>query len=283
MGRVSRYLLRRPGLFLLGLLSILLVSFLGNAISLGYLEFLKLREHWRERFVVRVFFKEGLGEEDMEKAREFAASLRVARVVFVSPEEAKKRFLERTGLAQENVKDIPFPPSLEVIPERIEDLPSIVERLRGNPSFGEILYGGQEVESFLRLFRLFIRFGFGFLLGILGFGVFVVVVVTALGAQLRKRELEVLSLVGATGGFSFIPFLLEGVLAGLCGGVGAYLLTLFFLVPFLQLAGEVFPGFLWVDVEALLFPLLFLDLAGGCGMGALGASFGYWGVWRKRR
>ncbi len=284
MGRVSRYVLRRPGLFLVGFLSLLLVGFLVNAVFVGYLEFSRLREHWRERFVVRAFFREGLsGEKIQEVEKEVVAYPHVARVVFVSPEEAKKRFLERTGISPEHVGDISFPASLEVVPERIEDLVDIVSRLRENPSFEEVLYGGQEVERFLHLFQLFVRFSGGFLLAVLAFGVFVVVVITAFGVHLRRREVEVLSLVGATKGFSAAPFLLEGVLLGLGGGVGAYLLTSFLFLPFLRLVGEVFPGFLWVEVEELLLPILLLDLGGGLGIGVLGSTLGYWGVRRRVR
>lgn len=284
MGRVTRYVLRRPGFFLGGFLSVLLVFFLVNAVSLGYLELLRLREHWKERFTVRAFFQEGTKEEVMREVERKVATLpRVARVTFVSPEEAKKRFLERTGLAQEAVEDISFPASLEIVPRRIEDLLGVVRELEGNPSFAEVLYGGQEVENFLRLFTLFVRFGGGFLLGVLGFGVFIVVVITAFSVQLRKREVEVLSLVGATGGFTLSPLLLEGVLFGLCGGIGAYLCTTFFFIPLIRLVGDVFPGFLWVGVEEFLLPLFALDLLGGCGVGVLGTLLGYWGMRRGIR
>lgn len=284
MGRVARYVLRRPGLFLVGFLSVLLAFFLVNAVSLGYFELLRLREHWQERFTVRAFFQEGTKEEVMQEVeKKMATSPRVARVTFVPPEEAKRRFLERTGLAQETVADVSFPASLEIVPRRIEDLLDIVRELEKDPSFAEVLYGGQEVEHFLRLFRLFVRFGGGFLLGVLGFGVFIIVVTTFFSVQLRKREVEVLSLVGATSGFALSPLLLEGVLFSLCGGIGAYLCTVSFLVPLIRLVGDIFPGFLWVGVEEFLLPLFALDLLGGCAMGVLGTVLGYWGVRRSIR
>lgn len=284
MGHTLRYALRKPGLFLVGVASVLLSGFLMNVLSVGYLEMVKLREHWRDRFVVRAFFQENVTEsEAQEVERQIAALSWVAQVVFVSPEEAKERFLARTGLSPESVADVPFPASLEVTPKRIEDLVAIVRNLEGHPAFSAVLYGGEDVERFLRLFRFLLRFGGGVFLGVLGFGVFVIVVVTVLGVQLRRKEVEVLTLVGAPGGFSLAPLLLEGVLFGLSGGIGAYLLSFFFLLPLLRLAGEVFPGFLWVEPEAFLVPLVLLDLCGGCGIGVLGVLFGYWGVRRKTR
>ncbi|MEN3202574.1 MAG: permease-like cell division protein FtsX [Atribacterota bacterium] len=279
MGRISRYILRKPALFFMGALSTFLVLFLINTISLGYLEFSKLREHWRERFMVRAFFREDVSEETMHKvAKEIAASFYITQVVLVPPEEAKKRFLERTGLSPESVEGVSFPASLEVVPKYIENLLDIVRELKENPSFGEVLYGGQEVENFLRLFQLFVRFSRGFFLGVLGFGVCVIVVITAFSVQLRRREVAVLSLVGATDGFAFSPFFLEGILFGLCGGIGAYLCAAFFLFPLLRLAEEVFPGFFGVQIEEHLLWLFVLDLLGGCGMGMVGTLFGYLGV-----
>ncbi len=283
MGRVSRYMLRRPGLFVLSTLSVLLVGVLVNAAVFGYLEAVRLREHWRERFTIRAIFREDVRREFMEQIREeVARHPLVGQVVLVSPEEARARFLERLGLSEGEVAGVSFPASLEVVPRHVEDLPEIAAILREEGTFVEVFYGGKEVEGFLRLFRLLLKALSGFLLGVLGFGVFVIVVTTALTVQLRGREVEVLSLVGAPSAFSLAPFLFEGLFGGLLGGAGAYLLSLAFFVPFFRLVGEAFPGFLWVNVEELLVVLLPLDLGVGCGVGILGVLLGHWRARRRR-
>lgn len=284
MSRASRYVLRRPGLFIVGFLSILLVGILVNAVVFGYLEMTKLREHWRERFTIRAFFREDVDKESRERQqKDVAAHPLVERAILVSPEEARRRFLEHMGLQEEDLQGVSFPSSLEIVVRRIEDLPGFVQDLLQKEVFEEVLYGGKGVENFLHLFRLLMRSGGLFLLSVLGFGVFVIVVITAFGVQLREKEVRVLSLVGATSGFSRAPFLLEGVLAGLCGGAGAYLTSFAFLIPFLRLVEGVFPGFFWVNGEELLVPFLALDLGGGCFVGVLGAILGYWGTRRKAR
>jgi len=283
MGRVSRYMLRRPGLFVLSTLSVLLVGVLVNAAVFGYLEAVRLREHWRERFTIRAIFREDVRREFMEQIREeVARHPLVGQVVLVSPEEARARFLERLGLSEGEVAGVSFPASLEVVPRHVEDLPEIAAILREEGTFVEVFYGGKEVEGFLRLFRLLLKALSGFLLGVLGFGVFVIVVTTALTVQLRGREVEVLSLVGAPSAFSLAPFLFEGLFGGLLGGAGAYLLGLAFFVPFFRLVGEAFPGFLWVNVEELLVVFFPLDLGVGCGVGVLGVLLGHWRARRRR-
>lgn len=282
MGRVSRYLFRKPGLFVLAFLGVFLSQLLLNVVTFTYVETVKLRGSWRERFVVRAFFRGTLSSESMDGVRlSLATHPLVERVVFVSPEEAKERLQNRLGLGEEEFPETLLPASLEIYLKNIEDLPDFVRGLQKNDAFEEVLYGGREVESFLRLLRLLTGVGGVFLLFVLGFAVFVVVVVTAFGVRLRSREVRVLSLVGATEGFSRAPFLWEGFLSGLCGGIGAFVVSVLFLAAFLRLVEGAFPGFVRVNLEEVLLPLFLLDLTGGCGVGILGASLGFWKARRE--
>jgi cell division transport system permease protein len=87
----------------------------------------------------------------------------------------------------------------------------------------------------------------------------------------RRREIEVMKLVGATNWFVRGPFMLEGLICGLAGS----LLAVFFLVigkavalPAIlpKLSGD-------ADVHALAFPLVALVLLGtGLGLGAIGSG-----------
>jgi cell division transport system permease protein len=87
----------------------------------------------------------------------------------------------------------------------------------------------------------------------------------------RRREIEVMKLVGATNWFVRGPFMLEGLLCGLAGS----LLAVFFLVigkavalPSIlpHLSGD-------ADVHAMAFPLVSLALlATGLALGAVGSG-----------
>jgi cell division transport system permease protein len=87
----------------------------------------------------------------------------------------------------------------------------------------------------------------------------------------RRREIEVMKLVGATNWFVRGPFMLEGLFCGLAGS----LLAVFFMMlgkaialPAIlpHLSGD-------ADVKALAFPLTALILVGmGLGLGAVGSG-----------
>jgi cell division transport system permease protein len=88
----------------------------------------------------------------------------------------------------------------------------------------------------------------------------------------RRREIEVMKLVGATNWFVRGPFMIEGLLCGL----GGSLLAVFFLLLGKEIA---LPAILHnalssdASVHALAFPLTSLILVGmGLGLGALGSG-----------
>jgi cell division transport system permease protein len=88
----------------------------------------------------------------------------------------------------------------------------------------------------------------------------------------RRREIEVMKLVGATNWFVRGPFMLEGLLCGIAGAVGAVVLLILgkeIALPSL-LAGPLNAG---DDVNALSFSLNALILIGtGLILGAAGSG-----------
>src|SRR5207237_6995500 len=88
----------------------------------------------------------------------------------------------------------------------------------------------------------------------------------------RRREIEVMKLVGATNWFVRGPFMIEGLICGVAGA----LLAIFFLILGKQIALPAinYHGFSDApDVHAWSFPLTALILLGmGLGLGAVGSG-----------
>ena len=88
----------------------------------------------------------------------------------------------------------------------------------------------------------------------------------------RRREIEVMKLVGATNWFVRGPFMLEGLLCGLAGAIGAIILLILgkaIVLPSL-LHGPLNAG---SDVKALAFELNALVIIGvGLALGAAGSG-----------
>jgi cell division transport system permease protein len=85
----------------------------------------------------------------------------------------------------------------------------------------------------------------------------------------RRREIEVMKLVGATNWFVRGPFMIEGLLAGLIGAVGALILLLLGRTIFLGHVIHLHES----EVHAWAFPFhVLIVLGAGLLLGALGSG-----------
>ncbi|MBT8335623.1 MAG: ABC transporter permease [Gemmatimonadetes bacterium] len=189
----------------------------------------------------------------------------VSEVIFVSKDSALARAQRDLSDFQEVFAGLeinPLPASLEVRladgsrdPGTVELIASIAEAL---PIVEDVQFGREWVDRLDTLRRLAGAASLG-----LGFA-FAVVAALIIGTALRiaifarRDEIYVMRLVGARDGFIRRPFLLEGFLTGLAGGVVAVLLT--------GLAYRLVGRFLF-DVEWLPFAWVLGGLAVGTVLG----------------
>ena len=218
-------------------------------VSLFMLLFVNLEnaaENWSEKVQVTVYFdKELTPQEQTDLKNRVQALPGTSRVNWVSREEAFKRFkgrLKGQETLLEGIRPEVLPASLEVSLKKTnrstESVGAYVTKLKALPGIGEIQYGEEWVRRF-NTFLTFMRIVGGLL------GIFLVIAVTfivsntiQLTIYARRDELEVMSLVGATRLFIKMPFLLEGLLQGIAGGVSALLLLLAVHMLFLHNAGN---------------------------------------------
>jgi cell division transport system permease protein len=159
---------------------------------------------------------------------EIRAYPEVAAVTYVPPQEAYQRFHERLGRDADLLEGLGaevLPASLEIRlkPERRQDTAAVVERLGRNQAFGELHYAREWLERF-EAFLLLLRTVGAALGGFLVLAALVIVTNTIkLTLYARQDELEAMTMVGATSLFIKLPYLIEGALQGLCGGLLALL------------------------------------------------------------
>lgn len=150
----------------------------------------------------------------------------VAAVSYVSPAAALARFKSRladdASLLEGVDRDL-LPASFELAlkPEfrNQEGIDKVIERLDNTLVVEDLRYGQKWLERF-NSFVDMLRFVSLVLGGFLLFAaLFIVSNTIKLTLYARRDELEIMALVGATMRFIKIPFLLEGALQGLLGGI----------------------------------------------------------------
>jgi cell division transport system permease protein len=155
---------------------------------------------------------------------EIRAYPEVADVTYVSRQEAYQRFKRRLGNDADLLDGLGadvLPASLEIRlkPELRQETTAVVERLSRNKAFGELHYGREWLERF-EAFLLLLRTIASTLGGFLVLAALVIVANTIkLTLYARQDELEAMTMVGATALFIKLPYLIEGALQGLFGGI----------------------------------------------------------------
>ena len=231
----------------------------------------------KDELLVKVFFctdatcgKEVTTKQINAVAAKLEANPLVKDVRFVSKREALERMKKRAPELVEKLPANPLPDAEEIVPVKGEYTARIAQSLRPLPAGVEkVTYGQKTAERILDVARL-IEFLFLVAIAILLTASTVLIANTIrLSIFARRREIEVMKLVGASNWFVRGPFMLEGLICGLIGSVLAVVLLL--------LGKEIaLPELGWFDdpdVHGLAFGLNALILTGlGLLLGAAGSA-----------
>jgi len=253
------------GMFLLGLL-----------VALGSWV-VSWSDHVKRELLVKVYFdtitppKAG----QIEAVRfKLESDSRVKTVQFVSADEAIERMRKRYPDLVRNISGgNPLPASFEVHPNRAEDTQAIAESL-GPPypaGVDKVNYGAKTANRILKVATVIETVFVVAVLVLLAASTLLIANTIRLSIFSRRREIEVMKLVGATNWFVRAPFMLEGLLCGLTGALVAVILLLLgkeLALP--AILGRIDAG---SDVRAIAFVWNALILLGmGLLLGAAGSG-----------
>jgi cell division transport system permease protein len=265
---------KRPSLVLIGFLSIFFTQLIVNIFIFGYLEMEKMGKFSGQSFTIKAYFQ---SEVTDEKAQETVQKLKnlpdVSSIVFLSKEDAQKKFLEYFELTPEDfpVDENPFPLSVEIIPKRVESIPELANQVKNTGLFDDVIYGGKNVDVFVKFYHMLLSVGSIVLFLVFIFSLIVIINLIRISIQSRKEEIRVFHLIGATETFIRRPIITEGFFEGLFAGISAFLLSILvfhFLLDFLHAA---FPFFPWINLTDIMAPLLVVDTFMGGVIGILGS------------
>jgi cell division transport system permease protein len=194
----------------------------------------------------------------------------VKEVKFVSKEEALRIMAKRSPELVENVSSNPLPNALEITPRRAEDVVTIANRLERlePPGVEKVSYAKKVAERVLQVATVISSIFLIAVIVLVGASTILIANTIRLSIFARRREIEVMKLVGATNWFVRAPFMIEGLLCGLAGSAVAVLLLLLgkeFALP--SILGQIEDsgvgaiGFLW-NAAILIATGLLLGAAG---------------------
>jgi cell division transport system permease protein len=189
----------------------------------------------RAKVVVDVYLEPDATEADRQRITQIieAEAPAAGRVQFISKEQAYREERARNPEAYDLLGSNPLPDTLRVIPEN----PAEVDELRGflapespsggrtviDPAIDEVRNREEDTNKILSATRV-VKLTMGLLAVLLVLASVLLIANTIrLSLYARRREVEVMKLVGATDWFIRWPFVIEGVLVGALGGILAVL------------------------------------------------------------
>jgi cell division transport system permease protein len=204
---------------------------LGSTIGLGTWV-LSYRDHIKKQLLVKVYFNLDATPRQINRVgAKFDPKVNplVQKIVFVPKTEALARMKKRNPeFFKGGLSYNPLPDAYEITPKQGEFISQISAQLRPPPpGVDEVNNGGKTSKRVLRVGGVI---SIVFLVGV----ILLVIASTMLIANTirlsifsRRREIEVMKLVGATNWFVRGPFMVEGLLCGLGGALAAVILLIF--------------------------------------------------------
>jgi cell division transport system permease protein len=206
---------------------------------------------------------------------------RIRSVSYVSKGQALTKYKQDPNIPPDMINNLegqnPLPASIDVDVKNINDLNSVAGDVQGLPLLdkqGATNYRKEVIDKVV-LFSRFVGIAGTVLLASLGaVAVFIIMMSIRTAVFVRRKEIEVMKLVGATDWFVRGPFLMEGMLAGLLASILAVIVVAGGYHPFVDKVKGAVP-FLPLAYDGNFLGQLCLEMgAVGIALGALGSYLG---------
>ena len=229
----------------------------------------------KRELAVHVFIADTASTKQINELRVLLESderVKPGGITFISKERALQIMRKRSPELTSDLPSNPLPASFDVVPKRGEDTEAIAVKVQKSrlAAVDEVRYGKEVSERILQIAR---AIQIVFLIAVfvlLAASTILIANTIRLSVHARRREIEVMKLVGASNWYVRGPFMLEGLLTGLVGSVAAVVL--------LFVSREIaIPRMLTIqndpDVQALAFAwTAAILIMGGLAIGALGSG-----------
>ncbi|MEG6523068.1 permease-like cell division protein FtsX [Desulfotomaculum sp. 1211_IL3151] len=237
----------------------------------------KLTSSMESSVEITAFLNEDVGKVERDTIEEKIKNTPdVASVEFIPKEQAlqdmKKSFGDRAELLESMEDSNPLPDAFRVKTTEAESVPSVAKALEKIDGIEQARYGQGVVEKLLTITH-WVRLASAATLTLLTLAAgFLIATTIRMSVFARRREIGIMKILGATNWFVRFPFLMEGIILGLTGGLLAVLVVdlgylslikrLQISIPFIQLM---------TDQNTLL-----TILGGMIGLGVLIGALGSW-------
>ena len=221
---------RAPVLSALSITTIAFSLFAFGLFGLVALNIRKALTQVEDRVEIRAFVIDGTTAEVTSAAiGDIAAFPEVSSVKLVTQEQALARARQELGEFSDVFDAGILPASLDIrLKEGFRDpttVKAVAERMRSYEFIEDVRFGEEWVQKLYRIRNIATLAGIVLGLTFAAVAVIIIGSTIRMAVLARAREISIMRLVGATDAFVRSPFLIEGAMKGMLGGLLALLLT----------------------------------------------------------
>lgn len=197
--------------------------------------------YFESRPQVAAFFKNEVQKEDIDKLKnELMATNKTSSIKFVSKEDALKIYKEQNKddpLLLELVTADILPASLEISTVKISDLSEISNMLKSSPLVSDVVFQKDLVSVLISWTDALRKIGIGLIIVLSVVSVFIMAIIIGIKISHKRKDIEIMRLIGAGGWYIRWPFVFEGIFYGTIGAILGWAIAsgaLWYATPFLS-------------------------------------------------
>ncbi|WP_072916071.1 permease-like cell division protein FtsX [Desulforamulus aeronauticus] len=238
----------------------------------------KLAQSVESSVEITAFLKEDVGKVERDRIKDkIKENSAVSTIEFISKEQAlkdmKQSFGERSDILESLEDSNPLPDAFRIKTKTAEAVPAAARALEKINGIEQVRYGQGVVEKLLNVTK-WVRLASIVTLGLLTLAaVFLIATTIRMSVFARRREIGIMKVLGATNWFVRFPFMLEGIVLGLTGGLLAILVVDLGYLSLMQKVKVSLPFIQLVNESQVILSILGSMIGLGIFIGALGSWF----------
>lgn len=221
---------RAPLLSALGVVTIAFSLFAFGLFALVAVNIRHALRNVEQRVEVRAFISEGTSADAIATAMaDISVFPEVAKVDYVDQQGALDRARRDMGEFSDVFEEAMLPASLDIhlkpglrSPKTVE---AVADRVKSYQFVDDVRYGEEWVQKLYQLRALAAGTGLGLGLAFAAVSIIIIGATIRVSVLARAKEISIMRLVGATDSFVRAPFLIDGFVKGILGGLLAIGLT----------------------------------------------------------
>jgi cell division transport system permease protein len=171
---------------------------------------------------IAVYLNDGVTDDQAKSlAAAFAADDRIVVAHYVPRAEGLREMRQRLGSDFDTslLTANPLPNAYRVQVRNADDVPAVAASIAKLPGVAKVDFAADTVTKLLRAADVVGRVGLGMIALLVLTAAIIIANTIRLTVFARRREIAIMQLVGATGTYIRMPFIAEGIIAGVAGAL----------------------------------------------------------------